>query len=393
MIASPVAEQLLTPENNGARHYFGFKVRAAAWVLVPRARKRPRDGLAIFNPQSLAGILKKVLASKGLWKGKRLYLREQVLREIEEVLEERIGLAPLRCAFYFRSPGLFSKTIALALDGNGRAIAYVKFGETPEGEMALTRETEALDRLASFPELANRVPRVIARARWREYPMLVVSVGTPLRRCSSFGPEHEAFLRDLREATASRKAFHDSVMWKVMAARFAANRATFSSDLCERYGGALGELERRMGNLQLTMSFAHRDFVPWNMHYDRGGMFFVYDWELAQDECTPGWDFFHYHLAGQPMRSGGRVQNLVEGLLGEAERAGIAPARDCLLAYLVDVGLFLRDRMQRSPGTVENTYVPLVEEIMDNLVRQESREPFACDTKLAAECAPQISSL
>lgn len=388
MIASPVAERLVTSRSSGARRYFGLKVRAGAWVLVPREGARARDGLAIYNPQSLGGILKKALANRGVWAGKRLYLRDHMLREIEALLEEQTGIAPLRCAFYFRSPGLFSKTIALALDRHGCAVAYVKFGVTAEGEMALARETDALDRLAAIPALANCVPRVIGRARWLEYPMLMVSVGTPSRRCGSFGPAQEAFLRDLQEATANRKAFRDSAMWKALSARFAAARAAAGTEACERYGWALEEIDQRLGHQPLMMSLAHRDFVPWNMHYDDGGAIFVYDWELAQDECTPGWDFFHYHLASQPLRPSDRVEDIVEALLREAERAGIGPARDCLLAYLADVGLFLRDRLRRSPGKIENTYVPLVEAMMDRVFRDKVSSPVACSTKLMEELAP-----
>ena len=388
MIASPIAERLVTSQSSGARRYFGLKVRAGAWVLVPREGARARDGLAIYNPQSLGGILKKALANRGVWAGKRIYLRDQMLREIEAVLEEQIGIAPLHCAFYFRSPGLFSKTIALALDRYGCAVAYVKFGVTAEGEMALARETDALDKLAAVPELASCVPRVIGRGRWLEYPMLVVSVGAPSRRCGSFGPAQETFLHDLRKATAKRKAFRDSVMWKAMSTRFAAGRAALGTLACERYVWALENIENRLGSQPLTMSLAHRDFVPWNMHYDHNGALFVYDWELAQDECTPGWDFFHYHLASQPLRPSDRIEEIAEALLREAERAGIAPARDCLLGYLADVGLFLRDRLWRSPGKIGNTYVSFVEAMMDCVFRDKMSSTVAHSTRLTEELAP-----
>lgn len=388
MIASPMVERLLTPQSSGARRYFGLRVRACAWVLIPSDGARARDGFAIYNPQSVGGILKKALAHRGMWGGRQVYLLDRELREIEAILEERTGIAPLRCAFYFRSPGLYSKTIALALDVHGRAVAYVKFGMTAEGEMALAREMEALDRLAVAPALANCVPRVIGRARWLEYPMLLVSVGAPWRRCDGFGPAQEAFLRDLREATVDRRTFCDSIMWKTMRARFAFVRTALEADVYERYAWSLDELERRLATEPLMMSFAHRDFVPWNMHYDRTGALFVYDWELAQEECTPGWDFFHYHLAGGALRVGRNVGGAIKSLLSEAQRAGIAPASDCLLAYLTDVGLFLRDRQQRSPGTVNNTYVPLVEEIMDKVYRTEVRYPVSCGAQLAKACQP-----
>ena len=383
MIAFPVAERLLTPDSCAARQYYGIKVRGGAWVVVPSSGEKARDGLAIYNPQSLGGMLKKALANKELWVGTHLYLRSEMLSEIEAVLEGQIGLAPLRCAFYFRSPGLFSKTIALVLDRYGRAVAFVKFGVTPDGEVALARETDALDRLASIPSLTHQVPHVIGRARWLEYPMLILSVGAPLRRSNKFEAAHEAFLRNLQGATAKRMAFRDSAMWTVMRARFAADLMASESAARERYGRALERLEERLGDAQLMMSLAHRDFVPWNMHYDRDGVLYVYDWELAQDECTPGWDFFHYHLASQTMRPSRSVRSAIEALLRDAESAGVAPARECLLAYLADIGLFLRDRSRRSPGIIENTYVPLIEKIMDTLLQDEAGSPLAYGARLA----------
>ena len=93
----------------------------------------------------------------------------------------------------------------------------------------------------------------------------------------------------------------------------------------------------------------------------------MFDWELAQDECTPAWDFFHFHLAGQAMRSGRMDPGAIGELVALSQRDGIANARGFLLAYLADIGLFLHDRLLRSPARQPNRFLDVVRDTMDAL--------------------------
>lgn len=375
MISSPVSDILMTAPASAARPYVGLMVRTGAWIVVPWAGQIPRDGLAVYNPQKLRGMLIKALVQHGLWIPPAIGFRDDVVTEIESLLASLLGLETVQCAFYFRSPGLYSKTILLALDERGRAAAYAKLGSTPESKSAVAHEGDILERLAQIPELAEHIPRIIARTAWREFPMLVLSVGPSRRMSCKFGSAHRKFLHDLGGATACSLPLHASLMWTRMSERFAANEALLGPAWSERYAWALGEIEKRLGKSSLALGLAHRDFVPWNMQRRENGELFVFDWELAQDQCVRGWDFFHFHLAGRSMRTRRIGQRAIARLLQAAEREIAVPADGHMLAYLTDVGLFLHDRLLRSPGEQENHFLGLLESAIDSFRWQRSPHP------------------
>ena len=191
--------------------------------------------------------------------------------------------------------------------------------------------------------------------------MLIVSVGTSHRSCRGFGTEHRRFLWYLRQATLVRRPLQETVAWKVMLGRFNAMKDRFNRVRADCYEQALSDIENRFGAQSLATSLAHRDFVPWNMHYDRIGRLFVFDWELAQDQSIQGWDMFHYHLAQRAMRHGRFGKAFFERLKSSEEADEIADFEGHMLFYLVDIALFLRDRLARAPAVKENKYLRLVE--------------------------------
>lgn len=386
MISSPVADILSAPSASAQRPYVGFKVRAGAWIVVPRSGRIPRDGLAIYNPQKPLGMLIKALVQRGLWLPPSVHFEDGAVTELESMLAPLLGRKSVSCAFYFRSPGLYSKTILLVLDENGGALAYAKLGATPESKAAVAHEGDVLERLARIPALAGHVPRVIARAAWREFPMLLVSVGPSRRMSRRFGDAHRKFLSGLAASTTAFRPLRKSLMWTRMTERFMTCEAQLEPALSNRYGWALGEIERRLGEGRLALCLAHRDFVPWNMQRGETGELFVFDWELAQDQCVRGWDFFHFHLASGAMRSRRFGHRAAASLLDAAERDGVSPADGCLLAYLTDVGLFLRDRLLRSPAKQENRYLHLVENAIDSFRRKKAREPVVRAMPVAGTC-------
>jgi hypothetical protein len=359
MISSPIVDALVAQASSSASPYSGFRVRAGAWIVIPRSGQIPRDGLAIYNPQRLRGKLVKILLQHGLWRAPAVYLQSDAVAEIEATLGERLG-KPVTCAFYFRSPGRFTKTIILILDESGRAIAYAKLGATEESKTALAHEGDMLDRLGQIPELTDQIPRVIARTAWRDFPALILSAAPSKRAPKQFGPSHRAFLKHVHAATAWAGPLHESTMWKTMTERFASIEPRLEPCWRDRYGWALLEADKRAGPGAIPFGLAHRDFVPWNIHGGTDSSLFVFDWELAQDQCTPAWDFFHFHLAGHAMRSNSLKSGALSGLLAKAKSEGIDNVELFLLAYLADVGLFLHDRILRSPAVLPNEFLSMV---------------------------------
>src|SRR5271170_962997 len=364
MISSPIVDALIAQASPAATPYSGFRVRAGAWIVIPRSRQIPRDGLAIYNPQRLRGKLVKVLLQHGLWRAPAVYLQSAAVAEIETTFGERLG-KPVTCAFYFRSPGRFTKTIILILDQSGRAIAYAKLGATEESKTALAQEGDTLDRLEHIPGLAGQIPRVIARTAWRDFPALILSAAPSRQAPKQFGSAHRAFLKHVHTATAWTGPLCESAMWKAMTERFSAIEPNLEPGWRDRYRWALLETERRAGVCAIAFGLAHRDFVPWNIYGAADSSLFVFDWELAQSQCTPGWDFFHFHLAGHAMRSNRLTCGALADLLAKAKSEGVENVRLFLLAYLADVGLFLHDRILRSPAALPNEFLSVIGHAID----------------------------
>jgi hypothetical protein len=372
-MSSPIALTLLAETPARASPYAGLKVRTGAWIVVPRTDHIPRDGLAFYNPQRLRGRLAKRLLHYGLWFTPTIYLNDEAVSDLEAALGDCLGGIQVRCVFYFRSPGLFSKTIALALDEEGRAVAYVKLGSNVETNVTIAHEGHVLDRLAQVPDFRDRIPRVLARTVWRGFPALLLSVGPSKQLPKGFGPVHRAFLEELQRATAWRGELRNSAMWKTMIARFESVAPLKEPRWRDRYGWVLQQISERIGNAVLPFSLAHRDFVPWNIHANDDGNLFVFDWELASDQCAPAWDFFHFHLAMRAIRARRFSRAALSELVALAEADGTEAAEALLLSYLADVGLFLQERQARSPGIEPNKFLGFVEDAMDTLQAEQLR--------------------
>ena len=122
MISSPVAAALVAENDADGRCFSGLRIRAGAWIIVPRSGAVPRDGLAIYNPQRLTGMILKAAVQRGIG-CHPIYLRDDAVSELEHILSRALGGQPVNCVFYFRAPGVFSKSIILVLDEAGNALA------------------------------------------------------------------------------------------------------------------------------------------------------------------------------------------------------------------------------------------------------------------------------
>jgi len=372
---SPIMQMLLepSPEERG-RGFASLRVRAGAWILVPRSKRLPRDGLAIYNPQRLRGKLAKRLLQFVPRFAPTIYLRSDAVADLCETLRDCLGGEAVDCAFYFRSPGLFSKTIVLALDAAGRAIAYVKFGSSSETNETLAHEGEVLDRLAKAHGLSACVPQVIGRTTWRGFPAMLLSAGPSTGTSLVFGAAHRDFLEQLRSATQWSGPLHESAMWRTMTARKEALACRLEPRWRDRYDFILHQAQHDIGDATVSFGLAHRDFVPWNIRADGAGDLFVFDWELASEQCTPAWDFFHFHLAARSVRARHFDIASLLTLAARARGDGIEPAETFLNLYLADVALFLHDRLARAPAVQPNLFLESVGDAID-ILRKEFFAP------------------
>ena len=370
MTLAAIAEALMAPESSPARPYVAFSANSGAWILVPDKGRIRSAGLALYHPQSLRGAVAKNLIASGAWRPQSRRIREETLSELKGALNGFVGEDELHCAFYLRAPGPFAKAIVLAMDSTGRAIAYVKIAATERSARAIAHEADMLERLARVPALAGSIPRVLARATWRDYPILVLSAG-PLRDAPrGFDAIHRQFLDHVSAATRTTRPLEESRMVADMRDRFYASLDVLPEQWRNRYDWALDTLAKRIGASPMSLSLAHGDFVPWNMRRNDDASLYVFDWELAKEERTAGWDTFHFHLARHAFGVGTLGGFGIDALCTLVAREDRDGAEVLLLAYLTDVALFCQHRLIEAQATATNPFIAAASELLDALQRR-----------------------
>jgi hypothetical protein len=370
MTLATIVDALIARDSSHARRYVAFSANSGAWILVPDKGRIRSAGLALYHPQSLRGALAKNLIASGVWRPQSRRIREETLDELRTALNGFVDSEKLHCAFYLRAPGPFAKAIVLAMDETGRALAYVKIAVTERSAHAIAHEADALERLALVPSLKRSLPRVIARANWRDYPILVLEPGPPRNPPRGFEECHRAFLAHLREATQVMRPFGESRMLAEMRTRFESCCGALPDRWRARYDWALDTITCRLGSEVMPLGLAHGDFVPWNMRRNEDGSIYVFDWELAAEERTLAWDMFHFHLArhasGIERHGALDIPTLIALVQGDARDA----AELLLLAYLTDVSLFCQHRLIESRVNATNPFIAAAGAMLDALRRR-----------------------
>lgn len=370
MTLAAIAEALIQKDSLPGRPYVAFSANSGAWILVPDAAPVRAAGLALYHPQSIRGAVAKSLIASGAWRPQSRRVNEQTLDELADTLKDHVGVRDLHCAFYLRAPGPFAKAIVLAMDKTGRAIAYAKLAATRQAAQAIAHEADVLGRLAQIPALKDSIPRVIGEASWRDYPMLILAAGPTRNPPRQFGPEHLAFLARLRDATRSTIPLSGSRMLTDMRMRFAASADALPAEWRDRHEWALGEIDRRANGASMALGLAHGDFVPWNMRCSASGSLFVYDWELAAEQRTEGWDAFHFHLARYAFGVETRSSVALPGLLALVSPGARDTAELLLLSYLSDVTLFCQHRLVEARAATNNSFISAAGAMLDALRRR-----------------------
>jgi hypothetical protein len=343
-LSSALADLFLDEDIRASAHV-SFALPSGAVLVVPKAGRARRGALALYNPQRVTGRVAKALMWSGIWRGTVAHVQPRPLEELQTILAGLLGEPRLQCAFYFGATGIYSKAVILAIDSAGRPLAYGKLAALPVAQQAVRHEGCTLDHLAAATGLRGWIPRVLAETQWREFPLLVLSAGPSAGAPKRFDAMHRAFLGMLKEATCEPAKLLDSIAWRDMNATLARRRERLAPAWRDRYDWALPELERRLGSVRLDLSLAHRDFVCWNTRTNADGSLYVFDWEFARRGSTPGWDFFHFHVALRAVLGRALDRDGVAALTSAAHREGLAPAEDLLLAYLADVALFHHDSL------------------------------------------------
>ena len=366
-----IADLLLASKDRSARAHASFVLPTGAMLIIPRNGPARRGGLAIYNPLRVTGLAAKSLMWSGVWSGQEVHVSAEAMDELHSVLADLLGERHVECAFQLGATGIYSKIVILVMDTAGRPLAYAKLAALATAQQALQHEIATLERLSTVAPLRGRVPHLLGRTKWREFPVVLMSPGPVKRAPRVFGAAHHEFLSCLREATRTPGILVECPMWHAATLLLARWGKGMSPAWRDRYDWALVHLQRQLGRTQLDLSLAHRDFAPWNTRTDRNAILFVFDWEFSKGAFVPGSDFFHFHIALWAMLGRAIDGDVVTNLIAAASREGISNAEDMFLAFLIDIALFEHDAILRE-GKQHHPVLEIAAQGIDILRRRRS---------------------
>ncbi|MBA2574837.1 MAG: hypothetical protein H0V02_08650 [Nocardioidaceae bacterium] len=242
-----------------------------------------------------------------------------------------------------------------ALSENGQVDAFVKVAISPASDLALRREQDNLERVASLVRGTVACPKVLHFGSWNGKALLVI---TPL--LAGGEPTDEAVSVPVSQMVDFARTA-GTVREPIKQADFLMRLETQIEALPPDMGGAALRracdfLHDEYGETSLELGWWHGDWVPWNMGWDHHKIQ-LWDWEHFAEGVPVGWDPLHYLSQRIRHDSGTRTEfevqwqreaeQLMEQELGLNGRQAFA----VMLSYLIEVNTrYVADRSSTSVG-------------------------------------------
>lgn len=237
--------------------------------------------------------------------------------EVEETVSGRISLTQ-HLATLLARPVVVAASVGprdphqsqmlIALDADGRPLAYVKVGWNQLNRRLVRNEARALRRLGEVRLSTMTVPSVLYAGAWQDLELLLTApIQAKGQRAASRSRPPPLPVTLEVAATGARQRLHlsESPYWWDLQGRL--NVAAIRLD--RHTADALARAVARVGTVGATLlSFAgwHGDWVAWNLARDRERLL-VWDWEYWSDAAPVGFDILHFFYGAQFFRGRGDV--------------------------------------------------------------------------------------
>lgn len=314
-------------------------IQRLRWLLPGKAGLRI-GAVQLLNPSRFWGKLYKAFVRAGLVRGTLVWIEEEDLASLEQVLARHIGVREVKLAFYLGTPSPYQKLTALVMRPDGKVIAYAKIATKPYARYALHNEHATLTKLRITPELASHIPNVLSFFSWQGAEVLVTGPGPTKPGPRFLGRHHWQWLRLVEGITGEYSSFASSEMWRNVLRTHEEVKNALPTQWKEHYAWALELLEDQLGPQEIPLILAHRDFTPWNTRSWPDGRLYVFDWEFSAWSYTPLYDYFHFQFMRALMQKGVFTPSLPSLWIYNARERGWKRAEMLFLAYIVDVSLF-----------------------------------------------------
>jgi hypothetical protein len=330
-------------------------------LLVPADR---RPAAAAVRRYGEAGSVRTAVATRALAAalasgiGSRMFRRRLTVcvppgaQTIESRLSEMLG-RPVLVSVRLGAPRANRKPVLQLLTEAGETVGFAKVGTNALTASLVRAEHAALNRLHASGLSHLHAPRVLARDRWNDLEIMVLS---PLPVWGRRTPPQPGALQramteifgvaGVRECPIATSEYWQHLMTRLEAAGDSAEHTALRS--------ALARLASLAGAATLRFGSWHGDWTPWNMASTAEGLL-VWDWERFTTPAPAGLDALHCWLQAEVAANSGEPEAAASACVRRAPELlkpfGIAEheARLTALLYLADLSIrYLADRQEQA---------------------------------------------
>ncbi len=345
----------------------------ARWWLVPLGERRATvAGLAMFQPVLPTARLLKAAAVTTSWLGlSGLWARQQLHISRTTVFNDIFHERDLRYAFFTGTESPHRKTAVQVMDAAGNIKGFVKVTRDAKVKRLLDHEADVLAQLRKMELRTALVPFLLFQGPMAGAQILVTDTRKTSRSRTSVAltDAHFMFLKELAERTATPRHPPDSPAVS-MATKYAALAARLPPGWRTRLTAAIERITDH-GRDWGPPHLAHGDFTATNTFFTDGTLY-VFDWEYASAEHSPGYDLLHFVFsspASRRMPTGSSLQMAREALSRELKGITRSAADGLLLGYFCGHALMFAGREAESSSIATWSGEPQVANFIDTILQ------------------------
>lgn len=296
---APEVRKRLASEGYVHQHRFAVlpSRKNARWLLPLTSKTGTFDGFELYQPFSTGARMMKslvLLVRATGWDGwvqDEVLLASRSLLPIERLASEITGENQLVFTLSLGTPGAFQKLTVQVMRPDGVMLGYVKMPLTAAAGERLSNEAEFLQKLAEFPNMRSRAPRLLFGGSWNGNNILFESPVEGASGPARFTKFHKDFLVNLHSCrtavlTGQAVLHRTAQTWEIVASRMGTKWQGLAHE-------ALRIAGRELNGSLIPCGITHGDFAPWNLRTHEGDLF-AFDWESATWGAPNVWDQFHF---------------------------------------------------------------------------------------------------
>lgn len=339
--------------------YIVFNHSEKTWVL-PANRLEP--ALEMYQPTTFKGkVLKRILPkikklefALGLVGGKSetLLIKERVSRYIGKVInnKEKYYIS----VYMGDSSSEDNDKATLQIYDDEKILLYIKISKNGKATQLFDKEINALEYLSN--KGIDNIPAIVSKEKIDGIYMFAQSTKKQMFEKVNLSPDyrHLEFVKNLVENTKKNTRYEDTDFYNSVQSIKGLSQKDEVNDVLKE---AVEIVENRLKNKAEVYAFAHGDYTPWNIYYDKDKLC-AFDFEYCSYSLPCYIDIFHYitqaALLGRNY-SADKTINLYESQKELLEKY-IENPDFIYLCYLIYIISFYAKRTIRTNKLVDKQY-------------------------------------